>query len=415
MNKIIRSHAAMEEILDSTSPFLNDTNLIQNKVTQLYQELVTKNIDFYIGKTSSYKITIDGHLKYDEYSLRKCVDTIKKVACISPFGKGTETVIDTSVRNALELNSSQIECKNLTLKLSKELKQIAPHNKVLVPVFYKLHIYEPGGHFDFHRDTLHGDNHYATLVYTLSSDYSGGEFVLESNQKEHEFNLRTTEFIVFSTDLKHKIKPVTSGNRIVLQFDVYINDAEEDAEEDTEEEEEEKGGYYTRESNILQKKEKPDIQNIVHAIQDYMKDNKTSSFLLSHKYHKMIEPKYLKDSDKLLYDALEKLFNINLGFVINRYYIYDDNVPLDSDTKKLVVVSYNQVDRLLDHVENGKKYKKDSTIIDLFISDTSYFNEMKYEPFLEYTGNESQPALYVYSSICLNISNKTTCKSHIVY
>jgi DnaJ family protein A protein 2 len=83
-----------------------------------------------------------------------------------------------------------------------------------------MHIYEVGGHFEKHKDTIHAPNHYATLVMGLNSEYTGGELVLEANGKDHILDVKNG-YAIFLTDMNHQVKEVTSGTRIVLQFDLY--------------------------------------------------------------------------------------------------------------------------------------------------------------------------------------------------
>lgn len=75
---------------------------------------------------------------------------------------------------------------------------------------------------------LHAINHYATLIVGLSEDYKGGEFILEVDGEEKSFHLRESSGIIFLTDMVHEIRPVTSGVRVVAQFDVYLEDADTD-------------------------------------------------------------------------------------------------------------------------------------------------------------------------------------------
>jgi hypothetical protein len=47
--------------------------------------------------------------------------------------------------------------------------------------FYKLAIYETGGHFEKHRDTIHSNKHKATLLIEVKSYHEGGNLILEKN------------------------------------------------------------------------------------------------------------------------------------------------------------------------------------------------------------------------------------------
>ena len=104
-----------------------------------------------------------------------------------------------------------------------------------------MQIYQEGGKFERHKDTIHAPNHYATLVVNVPNSFTGGELVLykdsyrnEENKLENENILHTCKFtgwdegsILFLSDIDHEVKPVKSGIRIVLQYDVYIEDKED--------------------------------------------------------------------------------------------------------------------------------------------------------------------------------------------
>jgi hypothetical protein len=47
--------------------------------------------------------------------------------------------------------------------------------------FYKLAVYEAGGHFQKHRDTVHSSDHKATLLIEVRSEHIGGDFIIEKN------------------------------------------------------------------------------------------------------------------------------------------------------------------------------------------------------------------------------------------
>ena len=96
---------------------------------------------------------------------------------------------------------------------------------------YKLAIYEPGGHFDWHMDSTHSDKHHATLLLALNTSWEGGDLVLRRNGVETHVDLRPQNpapswielrAVAFFTDTEHRVEPVKFGIRIVLQFDVEL-------------------------------------------------------------------------------------------------------------------------------------------------------------------------------------------------
>ena len=102
----------------------------------------------------------------------------------APFGKGSETRIDESVRKTWELNSDQFDLCNpswpsivnqIAEKASKELG-CAPEVKSRASL-YKMLLYEKGAMFKPHKDTEKEPGMYGTLVICLPSEYEGGAVV----------------------------------------------------------------------------------------------------------------------------------------------------------------------------------------------------------------------------------------------
>jgi hypothetical protein len=49
---------------------------------------------------------------------------------------------------------------------------------------YKLHLYPPGGHFEWHADTQHGASHFATGIVVLGSEFAGGDLLVRHDVAE---------------------------------------------------------------------------------------------------------------------------------------------------------------------------------------------------------------------------------------
>ena len=78
----------------------------------------------------------------------------------SPFGKGTETFVDTSVRKTWELNADQVAFRNPLWRqiedqaVAKATEQlgIIDGPATIRAELYKLLLYEPGAFFETHRE-----------------------------------------------------------------------------------------------------------------------------------------------------------------------------------------------------------------------------------------------------------------------
>jgi hypothetical protein len=151
----------------------------------------------------------------------------------SPFGRGDETVIDESVRKTWELEASQIECRNPTWKAfaktlaDKAVTDIGVQvNATAQP--YKLLLYEEGAFFKAHRDTEKVPGMFGTLVVCLPSEHTGGEVHLKHNQKQQvlqtsESSAHELSALAWYSDVQHEIKPVLSGYRLVLTYNLIQN------------------------------------------------------------------------------------------------------------------------------------------------------------------------------------------------
>ena len=189
--------------------------------------------------------------------LQPDVNRILGLAKPSPFGQGNETVFDENVRKGLELVASQFFIahedellRGIREQIQQKLFPLLPGGPESVTLKrYKMAIYQEGGHFQFHRDSLHADNHQATLLLEVRSAHEGGKFVIDhyggktkkikgideyGNIKKYdaifEMGFDKTgsvstplKWLAFYTDALHKVERVTSGTRIVIQYDVYVD------------------------------------------------------------------------------------------------------------------------------------------------------------------------------------------------
>lgn len=152
----------------------------------------------------------------------------------APYGKGTETVVDTDVRRVWELDPEQFRCTNpkwdetlpiithgLQTELGLEDRKLAAH-------LYKLLLYEKGSFFLPHRDGEKLDRMVATLVIGLPSVHEGGELIVSHEGSQHEFTFsgaasgHELSYAAFYADCEHEVRPVRSGYRLCLVYNVTL-------------------------------------------------------------------------------------------------------------------------------------------------------------------------------------------------
>lgn len=152
----------------------------------------------------------------------------------APYGKGTETVIDTDVRRVWELDPKQFQLTHakwneLVSSIVKDVQEaLGLTDQKLVARLYKLLVYEEGGFFLPHRDGEKLDRMVATLVIGLPSVHDGGELIVSHEGRQDKIVLRGAasghelSYAAFYADCRHEIRPVLSGYRLCLTYNLTL-------------------------------------------------------------------------------------------------------------------------------------------------------------------------------------------------
>jgi hypothetical protein len=159
--------------------------------------------------------------------------TLRKVAHQAPYGKGTQTLVDTRVRRVWEIDAEQITLANpewaqivaqavlaVTSDLGLAKQQLDAH-------LYKLLLYEAGSFFLSHRDGEKLDRMVATLVIALPSAHEGGELIVRHDGREVTVDFGPesrfqTQFAAFYADCEHEVRLVSSGFRLALVYNLVL-------------------------------------------------------------------------------------------------------------------------------------------------------------------------------------------------
>ena len=155
------------------------------------------------------------------------------VARPAPYGKGPETLIDTSVRDCLQIDQESVRLAGAAWPetLAKILDRAAsglgcPAGR-LEARLYKLLIYERGGFFAAHRDTEKAPGMIATLTVSLPVAGEGGELIVRHRGREVAVDMNVEEpsgfaFAAFYADCRHEVRPVAAGHRLALVFNLCL-------------------------------------------------------------------------------------------------------------------------------------------------------------------------------------------------
>jgi hypothetical protein len=150
----------------------------------------------------------------------------------APFGKGSKTIIDTKVRSAWEIDASDLSFTEkgwdkFIQKLTDKIKpDLGLEDYRISAVLYKMLIYEEGDFFLAHKDSEKEKGMFGSLIIGLPSKHTGGELLVRFDGKEEVVDFAEDTgnfkmpFVAFYADCEHEIKPLTSGYRICLIYNL---------------------------------------------------------------------------------------------------------------------------------------------------------------------------------------------------
>jgi len=196
LKKAALIYSEIERIIkNDNSPYLtNGINHTSHIICKFMKMLNSESTLFYESncgfKDFFSSLKIDGieviGYKKEYYRQNFFVDTetICSLANPAPFGKGSKTIYDENIRKAYEITYDRIKIKKTkeyNNTYDKIFNKLAPLDKKFNFKLYKMHIYNEGGKFEKHKDTLHATNHYATLIVGIGTQFKGGELNLYDN------------------------------------------------------------------------------------------------------------------------------------------------------------------------------------------------------------------------------------------
>lgn len=340
-----------------------------------------------------------GHLGAD-FDAKKIIGFASR----SGFGRGTQGVFDESVRKAWEVSGSRISIQSKYPSYSpgdlivRRLKHMAPPNHKLTTKLHKLAVYESGGHFTKHQDTLHGDNHIASLVIVFG-DCEGGDLVIDHDGSQVTLSAASNQlkYAMFFTDCRHEVLPVTAGYRCALQYDVYkeITDYELDSSDDEYTDEISKCIESGRDHGISSITSPnislSNLEQLSKAILQHLEKTPNVAFLLRHQYRAAaITANHLKGLDAQLYEHLAEDFEVVL-------------TPL---------LIGNNCDYDLDYDWWAEPFPVNSKLpnkVQLVLAkgDMSSVQQVYHSDYIEHTGNEPQAEENRYFSGAILVKHKS--------
>jgi len=162
---------------------------------------------------------------------RPQIEALVQHATQAPYGRGEETIVDTSVRNVWQIAPGAVKISgkswaaSLESILSKVTAGLGCHNATVSAELYKLLVYDRGGFFLAHRDTEKTAGMFGTLVVTLPSVHHGGALRIRHADREVTVETDATDpseisFAAFYADCEHEVLPVREGARVCLVYNL---------------------------------------------------------------------------------------------------------------------------------------------------------------------------------------------------
>ena len=147
------------------------------------------------------------------------------------YGLGEQTLTDSRVRSTWEVPKSRVRIDqrrwNRTLSpiLAKLRADLGLSDGcALKAELHSVLVYAPGQFFVPHQDSEKSDAMVGTLTVTLPGTSRGGALVVEHSDARATYRSsgKLLSFVAFYADCRHEVRPVTSGYRVVLTYNLLL-------------------------------------------------------------------------------------------------------------------------------------------------------------------------------------------------
>ena len=164
---------------------------------------------------------------------------LKSVAIQAPYGLGSQTIVDKKVRDCFQIDACHVTTTRkwdeaIQSVVARTAEGLGLNSSQVTSKLYKLLLYEPGGHFEPHRDTEKERGMFATLIVQFPSDFAGGDLVVRHRGIDRAFDMgskdgsRQQDFhsLAFYADCEHELRQITAGHRLVAAYSLcWASDA----------------------------------------------------------------------------------------------------------------------------------------------------------------------------------------------
>lgn len=150
----------------------------------------------------------------------------------APFGQGEQTLHDPRVRDTWQVPTGAVTvdwagAAEEVLAAVGTVLDVPDGARVAIELHSML-VYGKGQFFAPHQDSEKHDTMAATLVVTLATRHTGGELVVHESGGERVYRADThaARAVALYSDVVHEVRPVSSGHRISLTFNVLVDQSE---------------------------------------------------------------------------------------------------------------------------------------------------------------------------------------------
>jgi len=156
------------------------------------------------------------------------------VARPARYGLREKTLLDPRVRDTWEIGKRQIklDTRHWQRTLDPKLDLIARDlglvdGAKLRAELHNLLVYGPGQFFAPHQDSEKADGMIGSLVILLPSESKGGVLVIEHHDEKVSYRGSPNQLVLvaFYADCRHEVRPVASGYRAALTFNLFLDTA----------------------------------------------------------------------------------------------------------------------------------------------------------------------------------------------
>ncbi len=147
------------------------------------------------------------------------------------YGLGERTLTDSRVRHTWEVPKSRVTInrqwrnETLTPMLAALRADLGlPEGSRLKAELHAVLVYSPGQFFVPHQDSEKSDAMVATLSVILPGSSKGGALVIEhaGSKVTYRASDKLLTFAAFYADCRHEVRPVRSGYRVVLTYNLML-------------------------------------------------------------------------------------------------------------------------------------------------------------------------------------------------